>query len=143
MRRKYQLTCNRVQLQNRLECLLEEAQIKLSSLVSDLLGPSARRMLQAIADGETDPNAVAGLGSQRLRATQEQLVDSLGACMDLHPIYRRLLQMTLQELQLLEAQITQLDQEMASLLSAHQHAVERLAAVPGLGVDLAQQIIAE
>ena len=55
-RRKYQLTCNRVQLQNRLECLLEEAHIKLSSLVSDLLGPSARRMLQAVADGETDPD---------------------------------------------------------------------------------------
>lgn len=46
-RRKYQLTCARVQLQNRLEALLEEAHIKLSSLVADLLGPSARRMLQA------------------------------------------------------------------------------------------------
>jgi len=45
MRRKYQLTRNRVQLQNRLEALLEEAHIKLSSLVSDLLGASARRML--------------------------------------------------------------------------------------------------
>jgi transposase len=55
-RRKYQLTCNRVQLQNRLECLLEEAHIKVSSLVSDLLGPSARRMLRAVASGETDPD---------------------------------------------------------------------------------------
>ena len=49
MRRKYQLTRNRVQLQNRLEALLEETHIKLSSLVSDLLGASARRMLRAIA----------------------------------------------------------------------------------------------
>src|ERR1700675_1547726 len=55
MRRKYQVTRNRVQLQNRLECLLEEAHIKLSSLVSDLLGASARRMLQALAAGETNP----------------------------------------------------------------------------------------
>ncbi len=46
MRRKYQVTRNRVQLQNRLEALLEEAHIKVSSLVSDLLGLSARRMLQ-------------------------------------------------------------------------------------------------
>src|SRR5437870_11230047 len=53
MRRKYQLTRNRVQLQNSLEALLEEAHIKLSSLVSDLLGASARRMLKALADGET------------------------------------------------------------------------------------------
>jgi transposase len=48
MRRKYQITRNRVQLHNRLESLLEEAHIKLSSLVSDLLGTSARRMLQAL-----------------------------------------------------------------------------------------------
>ena len=143
MRRKYQLRCNRVQFQNRLECLLEEAQIKLSSLVSDLLGPSSRRMLQALADGETNPNAVAALGNQRLRATPEQLSDALGACTDVHPIYRRLLKMALEELRLLEEQINQLDQEMATLLSAHQQAVQRLAEVPGLGVDSAQQIIAE
>ncbi len=49
----------------------------------------------------------------------------------------------LAELQLLEEQIRQLDQEMASLLSQHQDAVERLAEVPGLGLDSAQQIIAE
>ncbi len=55
MRRKYQLTRNRVQLHNRLESLLEEAHIELSSLVSDLLGASARRMLQALAEGETRP----------------------------------------------------------------------------------------
>ncbi len=61
-RRKYQLTCNRVQLQNRLECLLEEAHIKLSSLVSDLLGASARRMLQAVAEGETRSRGRRGAG---------------------------------------------------------------------------------
>jgi hypothetical protein len=49
MRRKYQITRNRVQLHSRLESLLEEAHIKLSSLVSDLLGTSARRMLRALA----------------------------------------------------------------------------------------------
>jgi hypothetical protein len=48
MRRKYQLTRDRVQLQNRLESLLEETHIKLSSLVSDLLGASARRMLKPV-----------------------------------------------------------------------------------------------
>jgi transposase len=143
MRRKYQLTCNRTQLQNRLECLLEEAQIKLSSLVSDLLGLSSRRMLQALADGETNPASLAALGDRRLRATSDQFCDALGACTDLHPVYRRLLKMTLEELRLLEEQIHQLDQEMASLLCAHQQAVERLAEVPGLGVDSAQQIIAE
>ncbi len=143
MRRKHQLTRNRVQFQNRLECLLEEAHIKLSSLVSDLLGKSARRMLQAVAEGATSPEAIAALADQRLRATAQQLCDALGACRDLHPVYRQLLKMALEELKLIEEQIDKLDQEMASLLSAHQDVVQRLAEVPGLGVDSAQQIIAE
>src|SRR6266704_3555736 len=143
MRRKYQLTRDRVQLQNRLESLLEEAHIKLSSLVSDLLGASARRMLKALADGEANPAALAALADKNLRATQAQLCDALGACTELNPVYRRLLKMFLEELQLIDQQIGQLDQEMATLLGQHQAAVERLAEVPGLGVDSAQQIIAE
>jgi transposase len=143
MRRKYQVTRNQVQLRNRLESLLEEGHIKLSSLVSDLLGASARRMLKALADGETSPVALAALADQRLRATPAQLCDALGACTELDPVYRRLLKMMLEELQFLEQQIAKLDQEMASLLRQHQDAVERLAEVPGLGADSAQQIIAE
>jgi transposase len=143
MRRKYQYRRNRVQCQNRLECLLEEAHIKLSSLVTDLLGVSARRMLHAIADGESRPESLAALAHQSLRATSEQLCDAFGACRDLHPLYRRLLKMALDELQSIEDRIRQLDQEMAELLSAHQEPVQRLAEVPGLGVDSAQQIIAE
>jgi transposase len=143
MRRKYQVTRNRVQLHNRLESLLEEAHIKLSSLVSDLLGTSARRMLHAVGAGETDPAALAALADQRLRATPEQLRDAFGACADLHPVYRRLVKLTLDELRLIEDHLTQLDQQMAQLLAHHHDAVQRLAEVPGLGVDSAQQIIAE
>jgi transposase len=143
MRRKYQLTCDRVQLQNRLESLLEETHIKLSSLVSDLLGLSARRMLQALADGETNPTFLAALADKKLRATPAQLCDALSACTELNPVYRRLLKMVLEELQFLEQQIVKLEQEMASLLIQHQEAVQRLAEVPGLGVASAQQIIAE
>jgi transposase len=139
-RKKYQLRRDRVRLQNQLESLLEEAHIKLSSLVSDLLGASAKRMLNALADGETNPVALA---DQKLRATPEQLCDALGACTDLKPVYRRLLKMALEQSQFLAQQISQLDQEMATLLRQHQGAVERLAEVPGLGVDSAQQIIAE
>jgi transposase len=141
--RKLQLTRDHVRLQNQLESLLEEAHIKLSSLVSDLLGASARRMLKALAEGETNPAALAALADERLRATPEQLCDALGASAGLKPVYRRLLKMILEQLQFLEQQISQLDREMASLLSQYQDAVQRLAEVPGLGVDSAQQIIAE
>jgi len=142
-RKKYQLRCDRVRLQNQVEALLEEAHIKLSSLVTDLLGLSARPMLKALAEGETNPTALAALADGRLRATPEQLCDALGACTELNVVYRRLLKMALEELRLIDEQIGELDKEMASLLSKHQDAVQRLAEVPGLGVDSAQQIIAE
>jgi transposase len=137
------VTRNRVQLQNRLEALLEEAHIKVSSVVSDLLGVSARRMLQALADGEADPTALATLAAPRLRATPEQLCDAFQASATLHPVYRRLLTLTLEELRMIEDHLGQLDQQMADLLTAHHAAVQRLAEVPSLGVDSAQQIIAE
>jgi len=143
MRTRYQLRCNQVQLQNRLEALLEEAHLKLSSLVSDLLGLSGRRMLQAMAEGETDPAVVAARADNRLRATPEQLCDALGACRELHPVYRRLLKAALEEWERIEAQIAQLGQEMASLIGPQQEQVQRLAEVPGLGVDSGQQILAE
>jgi transposase len=84
-RRKYQLTRDRARLQNQVESLLEEAHIKLSSLVSDLLGASSRRMLKALADGETNPAALAVLADKQLRAAAEQLCDALGACTELNP----------------------------------------------------------
>jgi transposase len=143
MRTKYQLTRNRVQLQNRLEALLEEAHIKLSSLVSDLLGASARRMLKAIADGETDPMALAALADERLRATPERLRDALGVCQELNPVYRRLIEMALEELASIDKRMDELKQAMANLLRPHEDQVKRLAELPGLSVDSAQQIIAE
>ena len=123
MRRKYQITRSRVQLHNRLESLLEEAHIKVSSVVSDLLGTSARRMLHGLAEGETDPAALAALADQRLRATPDQLRDVFGACTDLHPVYRRLVKLTLEELRVIEDHLAQLDQQMADLLGQHHDAV--------------------
>jgi transposase len=142
-RKKYQLTRHMTRVRNQLEALLEEAHIKLSSLISDLLGVSGRRMLLAVAEGESDLAMLASLADHRLRATPEQLRDALGACRDLKPVYRLLVKMALEELRLLENQIEELDKESASLLSPHQDAVERVAEVPGFGVNSSQQIIAE
>lgn len=142
-RRKHQLTQDRVRFKNQLESLLEQAHLKLSSFVSDLLGLSARRMLKALAEGETDPAVLAALADRRLRATPEQLRDALGACAQLHGVFRRLLKMALEELQLIEAQIEQLDREAAELLKPHRDALERVAEVPGFGVESALQMIAE
>src|SRR5260370_35954067 len=114
-RRKYQLTRDRVRLQNQLEAFLEEAHIKLSSLVSDLLGLSARRMLKALADGGTNPAALAALADVRLRATPEPLCDALGACAASAAVYRRRLTMALEELRLIKGSNRDLGKGRASM----------------------------
>ncbi len=141
-RKKQQLVRDRTRLQNQLECLLEEAHIKLSSFMSDLLGVSGRRMLQALSEGESKPEALAALADHRLRATPQQLCDALGACTELDPVYRELVKMALDELQLLEKQMEELDKAISKLLAPHQDAIRRVAELPGLGVDSAHQIIA-
>lgn len=142
-RKRLQQTRQRVRLQNQLESLLEEGHIKLSSRISDLLGVSGRRILKALSEGEDNPAVLAALADPNLKATKAQLVDALSASAKLHPVYRQMLKMHLKELDLVEEQMGELDQELAKLMKPHQEAVQRLAEVPGLGVDSAHQIIAE
>ena len=140
-RTRYQLREDRVRLQNQLENLLEEVQIKLSSMISDLLGKSGRRILRALADGETDPVRLADLGNWRLRASKEELKDALTG--QVGPLHRKLLDLYLERLDLIESQMATLEKSIAEALQSHQEAVTRLVEIPGIGVDSAQQIIAE
>jgi hypothetical protein len=66
-------------------------------------------MLKALAEWETSPAVLAAMADRKLRATQAQLCDALDACTNLKSIYRRLLKMFLEELQLIDQQINQLD----------------------------------
>jgi transposase len=138
---KLQLTRDRVRLQNQMECLLEEMRIKLSIVVSNLLGASGLRILRALAEGETDPKQLAQLGDERLQCTAEQLVDALTG--RAQPMHREMLALQLERLQLIDRQIAQLNGLIAQAMKPHQEAVIRLAEVPGLGVDSAQQVISE
>jgi transposase len=140
-RMKTQLTRDRVRLQNQMECLLEEMRIKLSIVVSNLLGASGLGMLRALAKGETDPKQLAALGDERLQCSEEQLVDALTG--RAQPMHREMLALQLERLQLIDTQIAKLNGMIAQAMKPHQEAVMRLAEVPGLGVDSAQQVIAE
>ena len=141
--RRSQMSADKGRLQNELESLLEQAHIKLSSLVSDLLGVSARRMLRGIAKGKNDPAVLAAMAEGNLRATAKQLQDALSPSQKLHPMFRRMIGMVLDELERKEEDMLALEKSAAELMSAHQDAVERLAKVPGMGATSALQIIAE
>ena len=138
-----QITEDKVRVVNQLEALLEDTHIKLSSLVSDVVGVSARRMLHALAEGETDAAKIAALADRTLRATPEQLCDALQASATMKPPYRQMLQQSLDRLKLLEQHMDDLKKSMAQALEAHQKAVARVAEVPGMGAHSAQQVIAE
>lgn len=140
-RGKHQLIRDRVRLQSQLEALLEEARIKLSSVISDLLGASGRRILGALAQGETDPAKLAELGDDRLKCSKRELIDALTGSPE--PIHQQVLKMDLERVQILDQHILTLDAMMAKQLHKHQEAVLRVAEMPGFGVDSAQQIIAE
>ena len=142
-RSKHQLTRDRVRIHSQIESLLEEGRIKLSGWVSDLLGVSSRRMLHALADGETEPAKLAALADPALRATPEQLQDALSEATTLSTLHRDILGLFLARLELIESQMEILDRKTAAALEAHHDAVQRLAEVPGFGVNSAQQIIAE
>jgi len=140
-RSKHQLVRDRVRLQNQVEALLEEARIKLSSVISDLLGASGRRILAAWANGQSDPEKLAELGDDHLQCSKEELADALRGSPQ--PIHVAVLDMFLHRLALLDKQITALDKLAAAQLKKHEAAVLRLARMPGFGVDSAQQMIAE
>ena len=142
-RSKHQLTRDRVRLHNQVESLLEDGHIKLSSCVSDLLGVSSRRMLYGLAQGEKDTAVLAGLADPGLRASAEQLQDALSAASTMSSLHREILGLFLERLELIEKQIETLKGHIAKALHEHNGAVQRLAEVPGFGIDSAQQVIAE
>jgi transposase len=142
-RAKYQLTRERVRLHSQVESLLEDARIKLATCVSDLLGLSSRKMLRALAAAQRDPAALAALAEPELRATPEQLIDALQAAQTMSPLHRQILSLFLERVELVEKQMATLKGSIASALREHHEAVMRLAAVPGFGIDSAEQVIAE
>jgi transposase len=140
-RAKVQLVRDRVRLQNQMEALLEEMRIKLSSVISELLGLSGRRILQALAEGQCDPAELAKLGDFRLKCSRQELADALRG--QVQPAHRKMLQLFLERLEVLDRHAQQLDQMVAQAMRPYQDAVVRLAGAPGFGPDSAQQIIAE
>src|SRR5271167_7789 len=94
----------------RLQKTLEDANIKLDSVISDIVGLSGRRMIEALIAGETDPNALAALAHRRIKASPAELEAALrGRVTDHHRFMLRLL---LQHIDAIDAAITRIDQEV-------------------------------
>jgi transposase len=130
---------NRVQ--NRIEKLLEDANIKLGSVVSNTLGTSGRKILKAVIAGDKDPGWMADYAQGRLRAKRQELAEALYGFVTDH--HRVLLAMLLRQIESLDQDIAALEAEIRRRLAPHQDLVERLAEIPGFGEITAWTVIAE
>lgn len=125
----------------RVQRVLEDANVKLSSVISEILGMSGRRILEAIIAGENDPEKLAALGSERLRCSHEQLCESLRGRVSAH--HRFLLRQHLDTIDHLQRTVDQFDAQIAKLLEPFRAQHELLMTIPGVRETAAACILAE
>jgi transposase len=125
----------------RVEKLLEDAQIKLSVVASDIFGASGRAMLAALITGTRDPKALAELARGRLRAKRSQLQEAFTGHFSDHHAF--LLQTMLGRIDQASADIAELEAKIEAEIAPFARAVDRLDEITGVGPTAAQVIIAE
>jgi transposase len=131
----------RARVVQRLDKALEEASIKLGAVLTDLLGVTGQRILDALLAGETDPAVLADLSAGRARAKRAELEAALGS--QLRPTHRFLVAQHLAHWRELDARIEAFDAEVAALLRPFAAEQERLESIPGIGRRTAEVILAE
>ncbi|WHZ00424.1 IS110 family transposase [Neobacillus sp. YX16] len=131
----------RARQHNRVQKVLEGANIKLGSVVSDIMGVSSKDMLRAIADGEDDPEKLANFARRTMKKKKEELELALQGYVNPHQ--RLMLKTILTHIDFLTEQIEMLDQEIAKRVSSYEEDIERLDSIPGIARRMAEQILAE
>ena len=126
---------------NRIQKILEGANIKLGSVATDILGVSGRLMIRQLIEGESNPKMIAQLAKGQLRKKIELLQRSLNGLMGDHQKF--MLKNQLNHIEYLEKQIKKMDQEIGCRLQSASKEIELLDSIPGIGIQTAQQIIAE
>ena len=135
------LVQDRARTLNRWQAVLEDANRKLASVVTDIYGVSARAMLEAILAGERDGEALADLARGRLRAKRDQLKEALEGRVTAHQSF--LLTEHLSTLEYLDEAIARVSGEIDQRLIADQEAIALLDTIPGVGQRAAEIRIAE
>jgi transposase len=131
----------RARLTNRLQTVLEDANVKLASVVTDIRGVSARAILAALIAGETDPVVLAELARGRMRSKREVLAQAVVGRFTPHHAF--LITEHLSQLDYLEEAVERVSAEIAQRLADEQSALELLDTIPGVGQRAAEIILAE
>jgi transposase len=140
-RYRVQLMGDRTREAIRLEMMLEDASIKLSSVASSMTTLSARVILQAMIEGERDPLVLAQMAKGRMRSKIPDLAQALEGHFDDH--HAQMARAILGRLDLVEQSLAELDEVIAAKCAPWAHQIELLQTIPGVGPKVAQVIIAE
>jgi transposase len=141
LRTRKQLVRERSSHVQRLQKTLEDANIKLDSVISDVMGLSGRAMVEALIAGESDPDRLAQLAHRRIKAPPEALREALRGRVTRR--HRFLLQLHLQQIDAIDAAIDQIDQEVDADVEPFRAAIQLLTTIPGVSVLSAEIILAE
>ena len=125
----------------RIQKTLEDANIKLDSVVTDILGLSGRRILKALIAGQTMPQALATLAHRRIHASADELEAALRGRVTKH--HRFLLKLHLDQIDAFDAAIAAIDQEVNVNVEPFRAAIELLSSIPGVGNLAATVIVSE
>jgi transposase len=140
-RSRVQLIADRAREIVRLELMLEDASIKLSSVASSLKTVSARAILTAMINGESDPLRLADMAKGRMRRKIPDLAQALTGHFDAN--HTRLARSMLRRLDLVEQALVELDAVIVAACRPWQHQIELLQTIPGVGPKVAETIVAE
>ena len=125
----------------RVQKTLEDANIKLESVITDVMGMSGRAMIEALIAGESDPAKLASLANYRLKTSQEKLREALRGRVTKH--HRFLLRLHLNQIDALDAAIATIDRQVEAGIAPFRAAVEQVSSVPGIRDIGAQVIVSE
>jgi transposase len=141
-RQRVQLIQDKTRVANRLQKILEDGNIKLSSVVSDVLGASGRDMLHALIEGKMTPAQMAELARRKMRVKIPQLIEALSGGVTEH--HRFMLRTLLDQVEYLERQIESFDTRIEAVMSPlEREAVMKLDEIPGFDRRAAENVLAE
>lgn len=140
-RTRTQLSRERARHVQRIQKVLEDANVKLTSVLSDILGLSGRAILQALIQGEQDPARLAALAHPRVKATPAQLAEALEGKVTKH--HRFLLQLHLEQVESLEGAMQVLERQIEGQLEPFRRQVAHLLTMPGIHLTVAAILLAE
>lgn len=141
MRTRKQLVRERAQHVQRIQKTLEDANLKIASVVSDITGTSGRAILEALIDGETRPETLLGRTTGRLKADRKLLIEALGG--RVRPSHRFLIKLHLGQIDAFDEALKAIDTEVGALLEPFREKAKRLTTIPGVGEVAAEVILSE